>query len=350
VDEPELNLNANLACRLWDTLEARLPEAVFVYATHCIAFAMRGNVEKILVLSRAGEPPLELGNISELDPEEEREFLGAIPAILAAPAALAVEGKATSFDAPFYQWLLGRPEVAVVPLENCRDVLHAVTRRGIWARIAPTARIGGVVDRDFRSDTELDQLRNSGIGVLEFHEAESYLCHPDIARRLADCLGTAEQMPTAETIIAQIRQQFEKEFLRVVASRVSERACVQLAVAVDRKEVASATDAAMLRQRFLQAARAEANKGETYVGEGATEAIFDEEWERCRTARDSGDVDAILRLMPAKELLNNVLAPRVGCRDAAQLLRGAIKHLSPTEFPALRALKRKMEALLERSD
>ena len=41
VDEPELNLHPLLACRLWNVIESELPDAIFVYGTHCISFAMR---------------------------------------------------------------------------------------------------------------------------------------------------------------------------------------------------------------------------------------------------------------------------------------------------------------------
>lgn len=56
VDEPELNLEPTLACRLWDAIEDGLPDAIFVYATHSLSFALRQNVEKVIVL-RGGQQP-----------------------------------------------------------------------------------------------------------------------------------------------------------------------------------------------------------------------------------------------------------------------------------------------------
>ena len=52
VDEPELNLNPGLACRFWDILENELPESIFIYATHCVSFAMRRHVDYVVVLSK----------------------------------------------------------------------------------------------------------------------------------------------------------------------------------------------------------------------------------------------------------------------------------------------------------
>ena len=93
VDEPELNLNPGLACRFWDIVEAELPNAVFIYATHCVSFAMRKSVDRIAVLSKNPDNNTFIKNIGELNSVELYDLLGAIPAILSSNSALAVEGK-----------------------------------------------------------------------------------------------------------------------------------------------------------------------------------------------------------------------------------------------------------------
>ena len=65
VDEPELNLNPGLACRFWDIVEIELPESIFVYATHCVSFAMRNHVQKIIVLGKNNANFTNIENISE---------------------------------------------------------------------------------------------------------------------------------------------------------------------------------------------------------------------------------------------------------------------------------------------
>lgn len=67
VDEPELNLNLLVAQQLWDAIERLRPEAVFVYVTHSLAFAMRPTVEAIRVL-----PGDEWGEILRLGPRVAR--------------------------------------------------------------------------------------------------------------------------------------------------------------------------------------------------------------------------------------------------------------------------------------
>jgi hypothetical protein len=121
-DEPELNLNPLLANRLWDTLERYLPNAVFIYGTHSISFAMRPSVAAVVALKANGRSALQVDSFNALDRNEAREFLGAIPAILSAATALVVEGDDDSFDAPFYRWVIGRTDIAVVPIGGCQDV------------------------------------------------------------------------------------------------------------------------------------------------------------------------------------------------------------------------------------
>jgi hypothetical protein len=98
VDEPELNLHPHLACRLWDVIEASLPNALFIYGTHCISFAMRRSVDTRILLGRSGGAAQPLPEVRDMGPQAVEEFLGAIPAIAVARQVLVVEGKEGSFD------------------------------------------------------------------------------------------------------------------------------------------------------------------------------------------------------------------------------------------------------------
>ncbi|MDY7078870.1 MAG: AAA family ATPase [Chloroflexota bacterium] len=188
VDEPELNLNPYLAHRLWNSVETSMPKAVFVYATHSLSFAMRSSVDQVLVLGGQGRQAMEVSDVGAIDQEELREFLGAIPAILAAPAALVVEGQESSFDTLFYEWLLGRKDVAIVPVGGCKNVSSAVKKVGVWERLAPSIQLVGIVDRDYRDDKELSDLSAESCLTLDLHEAESYLCQPTVICHLANAL------------------------------------------------------------------------------------------------------------------------------------------------------------------
>jgi len=234
-DEPELNLNPHLARRLWNSIETSMPEAVFVYATHSLSFAMRSSVDKVVVLGGQGRQVVEVPDVSAIDQGELREFLGAIPAILAAPAALVVEGQESSFDTLFYEWLLGRRDVVIVPVGGCKNVSSAVRKVGVWERLAPSVRLVGVVDRDYRSDKELSDLSAEFCLTLELHEAESYLCQPEVICDLANALGIAEELPDVKKVMEKIRQFFEESLASIAARRTFAKAKVNLNISLDRE-------------------------------------------------------------------------------------------------------------------
>lgn len=110
--------------------ERQFPDSVFIYGTHSISFAMRSAIHSIVALKSGGRSALEIKSVHDLDRTEAREFLGAIPSILAANAALVVEGDDDSFDGPFYRWVIGHQEVAVVPIGGSGDVTAAT--RTCW--------------------------------------------------------------------------------------------------------------------------------------------------------------------------------------------------------------------------
>ena len=106
VDEPELNLNPGLANRLWSSIEALLPDAVFIYATHSVSFAMRETVEHLIVMSNRDDNIQEITDLGALSHNDQQELLGNIPGLLAQGSTLVVEGHDESFDSIFYHWLL----------------------------------------------------------------------------------------------------------------------------------------------------------------------------------------------------------------------------------------------------
>lgn len=307
---------------------------------------MRPSVVRLIALSGRGDPAIQLDSFTDIHSKDARELLGAIPAILAAPAAVAVEGTETSFDAPFYEWLVGRPEILIVALGNSYDVVSATTRTGIWDRIAPSIRLAGVIDRDYRDNTVLSSEKGENCIVLDFHEAESYLCHPILFCSVAKSLGTADPIPTEEEITQLIFDYFQQEVLRIAATRMASRARIKLNVSLQPSTFKYA-DEALLRQIIETEATKEALKANAYVGGAAVSGIFDEELRRCQNALGERDISKVLQFVPGKELLAQ-LAPHAGCKDASMLSRAVYKHLNPIDFEPLKTLRDRIATVLNR--
>lgn len=342
VAEPELNLNPLLADRLWNMLEVKLSDAVFVYGTHSISFGMRRSVNRVIALSGRGQPSLPIKDISDIPQDEAREFLGAIPAILSAQAAIGVEGTDASFDEPIYKWLVRKPEVAVVPLGGSSDVIGAVARSGIWDRLAPTAKLVGIVDRDYRSDD--DVTSKDKVIILEYHEIESYFCHPKLLSELASALGTATPLPSAAAFEDLLLEYFNKMILRIAVKRMAARAQISLNVSPQAGTI-KLLDETNLRKLIEKEAATEEAKAKKYMGPVKVISIFSQELTRCQKAVADKDVNEVLTLAPGKELLE-LLAKHVGCANAAMVARAAIKHIDISRYSHLDALRTKILAAL----
>lgn len=220
IDEPELNLHPMLACKLWDTIENELSDCQFIYATHNISFAMRSNVGKILVLSNEHKKLTEIKNIHDIDQDNLRQFLGAVPSIISSNKALLIEGGSSSIDLGLYQWLLKENDIEIVPLGSCNDVRLAVNKTGVWNRLAPSVKLNAIIDRDYRSDDEIKKLQENNCQVIGLHEIESYLCIPEIVFEIGNRLGLIEEPTKLEDIKATISSYFKEVLIKVVCGRV----------------------------------------------------------------------------------------------------------------------------------
>ena len=348
VDEPELNLHAHLASRLWDTVEASLPEAVFVYATHSLSFAMRGNVEAVFVLGGQERGLTHIANLGDADVEDLRPFLGSIPAILAAPAALVVEGDETSVDALFYEWLLARPDLVVVSVGNSYNVSRAAARNGVWEALAPTVVLAGVVDRDFKSDEACARLSTAEfLTVLDLHECESYLCHPELISTLAEKIGLVDPIPTKEEIEAEILDHLKSARVSIAARRTFARAELRLGVSLPKRALAGIGSLSDLESQLLEAAEVERKKADSTLSESAIKTGLSDEQARVEAAIAAGDVQAALTLLPGKQLLGMLLS-RTGARSPSDLMRAAAHHLTPDQFPHIAALRSRLSTALVR--
>jgi energy-coupling factor transporter ATP-binding protein EcfA2 len=343
IDEPEQNLNPLLSCRLWDVIEESLPDAIFVYASHCLSFAMRSSASKIIVLNRQNCPPIEINNISELGSEEAKEFLGQIPGILAAPGALAVEAskeQRNSFDIKFYKWLLGRDDIIIVPLGGCENVQAANKHTGIWEKLASTAKILGVIDRDYKSEKGISEIGKECI-VLKYHEVESYLCHPDTFYAVAKSLGMADPTPSIEVITEKIISFCQAKILSVAAKRMEYKATARLSVSVERKVLKEVSNLEELKKLVEEKAHEESEKVASLMSEDIVIESLEKEYKECKSALEERNIEKILQLFPGKDLLNN-LAHLANVKDSINFLNAAIKHLDIESHPNLKHLREQL--------
>jgi ABC-type cobalamin/Fe3+-siderophores transport system ATPase subunit len=337
VDEPELNLHASLAIRLWETLESEIPDGYFTYATHSVPFAMRPGVETLIVMSAKGAPMV-VDHAYDVPPEQLADFLGAAPAMLKSDTLLAVEGRDSSFDRTFYTWLVDDPGVTVSPVGDCERVRTVAQGAEVWAT---AARAGvhtlGVIDRDFRDDAEVKELEAENVVVLALHEAESYLCLPAVFAALAGAVGTANPSPTVKVVQDRIVAFARAGALQAALRRIVDRERVTVDLSLTGSEMAAVTSSADAAALLATKVGAKWSVVEWQKAD-AIRSLIDAEVRKIDAASQKEDVDALLRLIPGKQLLAG-LAKSIGLRSSMEVLHAARKHLRPESFPALADLR-----------
>jgi hypothetical protein len=184
LDEPELHLNADLI-RAWIAyLTGTVATGQIWLATHSLEAVEAAGQKATFVLER-NEVTRKVDSLARLD---TRPVLSALSRAVGTPAFsisqllfVFVEGEESVGERERFRNLAGLPQnVRFMECGSCNEVLRRVASIKALARESEAGiRIGGVVDRDFRSDADANALNNdNGVFVLPVHEGENYFLHP----------------------------------------------------------------------------------------------------------------------------------------------------------------------------
>lgn len=335
-DEPELNLHPELAERVWTLIENEFPQKHFIYATHSISFALRPNVNQVWVVSASHQNITKFEGLSSLERDEVVSFLGAIPGILSADHVLVTEGHEKSFDAIFYRWLLGDSKLEIYPAGSCSDVEAVVKKSGLWGQVASNIRLQGVTDGDYRPVSV-----TPGVKTLDYHEAESYLSHPQLIVAIAERIGSQEEVLTEDLVTSMIFDQLRSERTAIAARRAFLALKINLAASLPRKTLNGISTPEQLVDSISEACAHEIEKAQEVFDKSRATELIRQELIKIDRVADSMNLDDALKYIPGKELLQK-LAPKAGCRNGSDLMRSLSKNFSATDFQHTRALREQL--------
>jgi ABC transporter, ATP-binding protein-related protein len=184
-DEPELHIHKSIISNLWDEIEKLRPDCSFLMITHDIEFAATRVAKKYVVRNYYSDPAWDISEIpdSELDEQTITLILGSRNPILF------VEGDKTSLDMETYR--LCYPEWTVIPKGACKDVIQAVSSLRKLNEDMPILNIkcAGIVDRDTRGSSQIQELEEQGIKVLRYSEIENIFSLPSVANEVLKIEG-----------------------------------------------------------------------------------------------------------------------------------------------------------------
>lgn len=177
VDEPEMHLHKSILYKLWDRLEKERKDCIFIYLTHDLDFAVsRTTAKKVWIKSYIPPNKFEIEDVpsNEIPENLMIELLGSRKTILFC------EGEKGSLDAKIYQLLF--PNFTVMPVGSCNSVINYTIA---YNKLPNTySKSVGIIDADFRSQEEIDNLKANNIFVLNFAEIENILLIEDFLKLL----------------------------------------------------------------------------------------------------------------------------------------------------------------------
>lgn len=193
-DEPELHIHKSIISNLWDEIEKLRPDCSFLMITHDIEFAATRVAKKYVIRNYYSDPAWDISEIpdSELDEQTITLILGSRKPILF------VEGNKTSLDMETYR--LCYPKWTVIPKGACKDVIQAVSSLRKLNEDMPILNIkcAGIVDRDTRDSSQIQELEEKGIKVLPCSEIENIFSLSSVANEVLKIEGFTNSKLTNE--------------------------------------------------------------------------------------------------------------------------------------------------------
>ena len=185
VDAPSLYLHPTILNALWNSIEALRPDCTFVYNSVDVEFvsSRSGNV---ILWVKSYDASKGRWDYEIIAPGEIREDIF-IELVGSRKPVLFIEGDLThSIDAKLYPLVF--PEFTVKPLGSCDKVIET-TRSFNGLTNMHHLESHGIVDRDRRTDKEVEYLRKKSVMVPEVAEVENFFMLEDVIRNMAKARG-----------------------------------------------------------------------------------------------------------------------------------------------------------------
>lgn len=207
LDEPELHLNADLIRSWVSYLNGTIETGQIWLATHSLEAVEAVGQHATFVLERDNESR-KVNTVERLD---NRPVLSALSRAVGTPAFsvsqlafIFIEGEESVGERERFRNLAGNSDhIRFIESGSCKEVSRRVGAvRSLINEVEEEIRIGGIVDRDFLTQDDIQRLRDeSNIYVLQVHEVENFFLHPATLQTLLTQNGIADVIP--ETIIQQ---------------------------------------------------------------------------------------------------------------------------------------------------
>ena len=178
IDEPEMYLHKAIVNKLWDKLENERRDCKFIYLTHDLEFASSRKANKYWIKD------FQFPNEWQIEPIPENDIPNSLlmKILGSRKKILFCEGKKSSLDIQIYEILF--PNYTIIPLEGCSNVINYTKAFNKIPNKNSTAI--GIVDRDFRTDEQINKFSDENIYVYSVAEIENLFLLEDFIQIFAE--------------------------------------------------------------------------------------------------------------------------------------------------------------------
>lgn len=219
VDEPEMHLHKAILNKLWDILEEKRKDCMFIYLTHDIDFASTRIANKRWLKSYSSSTSgiFENWEIESIADSEIPEAL--LMKILGSrKKVLFCEGKQGSLDRQIIELLF--PNFTITPLASCKDVINYTKA---YNKISNKYAVAyGIIDRDFRTKEQLDKLAAENIYSYDVAEIENLFLREDFIKGFAEYKHEPCDIDNIKTqILALLTRNKEQQISSYLIQRIN---------------------------------------------------------------------------------------------------------------------------------
>lgn len=219
VDEPEMHLHKAILNKLWDILEEKRKDCMFIYLTHDIDFASTRIANKRWLKSYSSSTSgiFENWEIESIADSEIPEAL--LMKILGSrKKILFCEGKQGSLDRQIIELLF--PNFTITPLASCKDVINYTKA---YNKISNKYAVAyGIIDRDFRTKEQLEKLAAENIYSYDVAEIENLFLVEDFIKGFAEYKHEPCDIDNIKTqILALLTRNKEQQISSYLIQRIN---------------------------------------------------------------------------------------------------------------------------------
>ena len=308
VDDPETFIHTSIMRTLWNVLEQLRPDCTFIYNTHDVEFAS-SRIDNQCVWVKEFDPDAMAWDYEVMT--SSRDLDNALLDLLGSrKPVLFIEGDDKhSIDSRLYPLIF--PEYTVKPLGSCNKVIETVRSFGDLQSFHKLDS-RGIVDRDRRSDEEVEYLRKKGILVPNVAEIENLLMLEGVIRAVA-----RHKRRNPDIVFPKVKKRvidmFTRELKQQALMHVRHRVKHDVELRIDMKF----TSINALENHMVE-----------LVSEINPRGLYDQLCREFHVYEDNKDYESILRVYNQKLMLGESnVATLCGFKNKEDYIRGILNIL-----------------------